>query len=1037
MASFFLRRPVFAWVLAIVTMLFGLYGLNSLPISQYPEIAPTTVTISASYAGASAEVVDNSVTSVIQNGMTGLSGMTYMTASSSEGSSSISLTFDDSVEPELAQVQVQNKLQLVQAGLPAQVISAGLTVSRSNSSILLVGALVSKDGAYNSVQLGNILTSTIQNTVQRVEGVGSINSFGTQFAMRIWLNPYRLYRFQISPSDVSLAVSEQNTNVTVGSLGSQPVLKGQQITMALTAQSQLSTVQDFERILLKTNKDGSSVYLSDVARIELSAEDFGTSSRYNGKPAAGFGVSLADGANAVETAKRVRAATRTLSSALPEGVTVEYPFDISPFVQESIDQVYQTLGEAIVLVSLVTLLFLQSWRATLIPAVTVPIVLLGTFGVLSMLGMSINTLTMFAMVLAIGLLVDDAIVVVENVERIMEEEGLSALEATEKSMKDISGALVGIVLVLSAVFLPMAFMGGSTGVIYFQFSVTIITAMVLSLFVALVLTPTMCAQLLKPRHGKPRAAPIRMFNTGFDRMTDGYCGIVSRLARRPFSAIVLVFAIGYGTMWIFDRLPSSFVPTEDQGVMMAMVQLPEGATTEQTAQAVEAVEQYLLDKESDVVTSVFAALGFSFSGVSQNKALLFVKLKGYKDRPDLSAATISARANAAFFNNRMAQVYFLLPPAIQGLGSSSGFTMYLTDQAGNGIDALSEAADKLVAAAQTDSRVLGVRSSDNAKQTSLRLNIDQQKAEAYGLALADINTMLTTVFAGAYVNDFSLGSDQRKVIVQGDATWRMQPTDIDTWSARNSDNEMVPFSAFVTKEWSETYPGLERYGDSQALQISGATAPGVSSGQAMDAMEELVGKLEGGYGFAWTGISYQERLAGDQQTILFSLSALIVFLCLAALYESWTVPFSVMLCVPVGLFGAMLATWYFGQSNDVYFKVGLLTIIGLASRNAILIVEFAQTLRSQGTELYEATITAARLRLRPIIMTSFAFGLGITPLVLATGAGSQAQKSIGTGMLGGIVFSAILGILLVPVLYVAVLKAAGLFSRHKTKTTAT
>ena len=1031
MASFFLRRPVFAWVIAIVIMLCGVFGLFSLPISQYPNIAPTTIQVSATYPGASAEIVDNSVTALIVNGMTGLDGLTYMTATSSEGSASISLTFDDSVDPEVAQVQVQNKLQLVQGQLPSTVINAGIIVSRSTSSILMVGALVSDDGAYDSVQLGNILNSTIQNPIQRVEGVGSISSFGTQFAMRIWLNPVYLYQYEISPSDVSLAVSERNTNVTVGSLGDQPVVPGQQVTMSLSAQSQLSSVSDFERILLKTEEDGSTVYLVDVARVELAAENFGISSRYNGKPAAGFGINLAAGANAVETAKRVRETVDTLSSALPQGVSVEYPFDVSPFVQDSIDEVYRTLGEAVVLVSLVTLLFLQSWRATLIPAIAVPIVLLGTFGVLALFGMSINTLTMFAMVLAIGLLVDDAIVVVENVERLMEEEGLSPFEATEKSMKEISAALVGIVLVLSAVFLPMAFMGGSTGVIYLQFSVTIITAMVLSLFVALILTPTMCASLLKPTHGKARIVPLRLFNTGLDRLTDGYGWSVGRMALRPFRVLILIVVIGYATVWVFERLPSSFVPTEDQGVLMAVVQLPEGAPTAQTRQAVEAVENYLLNNESDVVTSVFSALGFSFGGISQNKALMFVKLKGFEERPGIDATSIAARANAAFFGNRMGLVYFLQPPAIQGLGTTSGFTMYLIDQAGGGIEALNDAVDQLVSAAQSDDRVMGVRSSDRSKQTTLRLDIDQQKAQAFGLTLESINSMLATIFAGSYVNDFRLGNDLRKVMVQGDAPWRMQPDDVDAWSARNLNNEMVPFSAFVTKEWTDRYPNLERYGDARAIQISGAAPPGKSSGEAMDAMEELVRNLDGGYGVAWTGLSYQERLSGSQQPILFSLSALIVFLCLAALYESWTVPFAVMLSVPVGLLGAVLTTWYFGHSNDVYFKVGLLTIIGLASRNAILIVEFAETLRAQGMNVIDATVKASRQRLRPILMTSVAFGFGITPLVLADGAGAEAQKSIGTGMLGGIIFSAIFGILLVPIFYVAVIKTVGLFRRRE------
>lgn len=1031
MASFFIRRPVFAWVMALVVILFGVFGIKSLPISQYPEIAPTTVEISATYAGASTETVDNAVTAVIESSMTGLDGLIYVTSNSSEGSAGITLTFGDGVDPEVAQVQVQNKLQLVESRLPASVVREGLRVTHSTSSILLVGALISDGGEFDSPELGNILSSTIANPIQRLEGVGSISNFTTELAMRIWLKPSPMHQYQISPSDVVAAVSEQNTNVSVGSLGGQPIIKGQQVTMSLSAQSQLATAEDFEGILLKTTKDGSTVYLADVARVEIAAETFGVFSRYNGKPAAGFGVRLAAGANAVETAKRVRAEIATLSRALPDGVTVEFPFDTSPFIESSINEVYRTLGEAIVLVSLVTLLFLQSWRATLIPAIAVPVVLLGTFGILSMLGMSINTLTMFAMILAVGLLVDDAIVVVENVERVMREEGLSPFDATEKSMKDISGALVGIVLVLAAVFLPMAFMEGSTGVIYRQFSITIISAMVLSLFVALILTPTMCVQLLKPNNGETRVAPLRMLNTGFDRLTNGYCSAVGGLALRPFRIVILIFLIGYGAFWLFERLPSSFVPTEDQGLLMAVVELPQEATTPQTLRAVKAIESYLSDNESGTVASAFSALGFGFGGTGQNRAMVFIRLKDYSERVGHDAASISARANGAFADNRMGQIFFVQPPAIHGLGSTSGFTMYLIDQSGRGIDALNEAADKLVSSARANSQIARADSNNNAQQSTLRLKIDQQKAEAFGLSLARINSMLATIFSGNYVNDFTLGSDLRRVIVQGDAQWRMQPSDIDVWSARNDLGEMVPFSAFITKEWTSIPPSLARFGGAHAVRVSGTAAPGTSSGQTMDAMEGLVKDLGGDYNFAWTGLSYQERLSGDQQTLLFSLSALIIFLCLAALYESWTVPLAVMMCIPVSILGTLLSTWYFGQSNDVYFKVGVLTIIGLASRNAILIVEFAESLRSAGKGVVEATVSAARQRLRPILMTSFAFGFGIIPLVLANGAGAEAQKSIGTGMLGGIVFSAAFGILLVPVLYVAVLKAAGVFQRGK------
>ncbi len=1031
MAAFFIRRPVFAWVLAIATMLLGAYSMVSLPISQYPDISPTTVRITATYTGASAETVENSVTAVIEDGLTGLDGLTYMTSSSSEGSASVSLTFDDSIDPDMAQVQVQNKLQLVESQLPDAVTSRGVSVSRSTSSILLVGALVSEDDSYSSLELGDILSSTIEDAVQRTEGVGSINVFGTEYAMRIWLNPERLYQYQLTPSDVTSAVSEQNTNVTVGSLGDQPVTTGQQFTVSLSAQSQLQTVEDFQNILLKTATDGSAIYLGDVATVELGAEDYGSISRFDGHPAAGFAVNLSTGANAVDTAERVRTVMNGLASALPEGVQIEYPYDTSPFVEESIDQVYETLIEAIVLVFLVIFLFLQSWRATLIPTIAVPVVLLGTFGVLSAFGMSINTLSMFALVLAIGLLVDDAIVVVENVERVMEEDGLDAVAATEKSMGEISTALVGIVMVLSAVFLPMAFVSGSTGVIYKQFSVTIISAMVLSLFVALILTPAMCAQLLKPSHGKAPVAPLRWFNTGLDRLTGGYGTTVGRLARRPFRMLVVLGLVGFGAYWVYDRLPSSFLPTEDQGVLMAMVELPQGSTVQQTEYTISQIEDYLLTEETSMVDGVFANVGFSFSGSGQNYGVLFIRLKDYEERPGQDAADLMLRANQRFFQSRLGSIFVLQPPAIPGLGTSSGFTMYLVDQSGAGQEALSAAATELVGKGFADGRVTNLRGNDDATEPSLKLQIDQQRAEALGVSLSDVNTMLSTVFSGSYVNDFPLGNNLREVIVQGAADWRMQPDDVDQWYVRNSSSEMVPLAAFVTRDWEMVTPTLARYGGTRALELSGEAAAGISSGDAMELMEELTADLDGSYAAAWTGLSYQERLSGDQEAILYTISALVVFLCLAALYESWSVPFAVMLSVPIGILGALVTTWYFGQANDVYFKVGLLTTIGLAARNAILIVEFAESLRAKGQSLMEATIMAARQRLRPILMTSLAFGFGILPLVLASGAGANAQKSIGTGMLGGIIFSAVIGVVMVPVFYVAVIKTTELFTTRK------
>ncbi|UFM66999.1 efflux RND transporter permease subunit (plasmid) [Paracoccus sp. MA] len=1034
MARFFIHRPVFAWVLAIITMLAGVYGLSSLPIAQYPDIAPTTVRISATYTGASPDIVENSVTSIIEDGMTGLDGLTYMTSTSSQGSSSIQLTFDDSVDPDIAQVQVQNKLQLVTSQLPDAVQSRGVSVTRSTSSILLVGALTSTDGSMTSLELGDLVAQVIEDPVKRTAGVGSINSFGSGYAMRIWLDPDRMLQYQVTPSDVVSAVSEQNTNVTVGSLGSQPTIKGQQLNVPLSAQSQLTSVREFERILLRTDSDGATVFLGDVADIEIGQEDYGSSSRYNGMPAAGFGVNLATGANAVDTAAAVRNVLDGLQASLPAGVQIVYPYDTSPFVEESINQVYHTLIEAVVLVFLVILVFLQSWRATLIPTLAIPVVLLGTFGVLSFFGMSINTLTMFAMVLAIGLLVDDAIVVVENVERVMEKEGIGPVEATEKSMDEISSALIGIVLVLSAVFLPMAFMSGSTGVIYRQFSVTIISAMVLSLGVALILTPAMCATLLKPRGHGGGIAPARWFNRSLDRATNGYAGVVGAFVRRPFRFLVVLLAFGAGAYMLYQKLPGSFLPSEDQGVLMVMVETPEGSTAERTRALVEEVEQYVLGEESDTAESVFAALGFGFGGSGARNAMIFIKLRDFDQREGFDAASMATRGNMRFMSNKNGQVFFMQPPAIQGMGNTAGFTMQLIDQAGNGQEALAAAADELVRKATQDGRVTSLQGNDAPFETSRRIDIDQQKAAAYGLSISDLNTTLSVIFASANVNDFALGAELRPVIVQGAAGARMQSDDIEKWYVRNSDGDMVSFAAFTAQEWDQQAQSLARYGGTRSMEISGAAAQGVSSGTAMEVMEELVAGMDGGYGTAWTGLSYQERLSGNQAPMLFALSALVVFLALAALYESWSVPLSVMMTVPIGIVGAMAAALAFGQSNDVYFKVGLLTTIGLAARNAILIVEFAEMLHRQGKPLLEAAVEASRMRLRPILMTTLAFMLGVLPLALASGAGAAAQHSIGIGVLGGIAASAVIGIFLVAVFYVAVLRTVQHFTSKRAKT---
>ncbi|MEE2859545.1 MAG: efflux RND transporter permease subunit [Pseudomonadota bacterium] len=1032
MARFFIHRPVFAWVLAIVTMLVGALGLNTLAIEQYPQIAPTTVRVSAAYNGASAEIVESSVTTVIEDAMTGIDGLIYMTSNSTPGSASVTLTFDDTVDADIAQVQVQNKLQLVTSQLPDVVQQQGVQVARSTSSILLVGALTSPDGSYSSVELGDLIGQLIEDPVKRTPGVGSINTFGSGYAMRIWMDPMKMVQYQVTPADVTAAVAAQNTNVTVGDLGAQPAAQGQRLTVSVSAQSQLSTVEEFESILLRVDPDGSTVFLGDVARIEIGQESYGGASRHNGNPAAGFAVNLATGANAVDTAHAVRETINGLAGSLPAGVEIIYPYDTSPFVEESINQVYHTLAEAVVLVFLVILVFLQSWRATIIPVVAIPVVLLGTFAVLAAAGYSINTLTMFAMVLAIGLLVDDAIVVVENVERVMEEEGLGPVEATEKSMEEITSALVGIVLVLSAVFLPMAFMTGATGVIYRQFSITIITAMVLSLGVAVILTPAMCASLLKPRKHGDGIAPARWFNRNLDRTTNGFVGVVARLVKRPLRMLIVLAAIGFGVYALFDRLPGSFLPDEDQGVALVIIQGPDGSTTQQTQALVEKVESYLLNAESETVESVFSVLGFSFGGSGQNNAMVFMKLRDYEEREGLDIAALVNRANGYFFTtNRQGQIFVLQPPAIQGLGTSSGFTMYLIDQAGAGQDALTAAADQLVADAQQDGRVTGLRGNEAATQTALRLDIDQQKAAAFGLSIPEVNAMLSVIFAGRDVNDFALGNDLRPVIVQGEAETRAQPDDINRWYARNAQGEMVSFGAFSDQRWEQEPQALARYGDTRALELSGSAAAGLSSGDGMDAMEQMVADLDGNYATAWTGLSYQERLSGNQAPLLFALSALVVFLSLAALYESWSVPLAVMLTVPIGILGALAAALYFGQSNDVYFKVGLLTTIGLAARNAILIVEFAQAQVQEGKSVVEAALIAARQRLRPILMTTFAFMLGVLPLAIASGAGAGAQNSIGIGVLGGMASSAAIGIFLVPVFYVAVLRLRSTFSRKE------
>jgi multidrug efflux pump len=1023
LASFFIRRPIFAIVLAVVTSLAGVLGIYTLPISQYPEIAPTTIRISATYSGASAEAVENSVTTVIESAMTGFDDLLYMESSSSSGSASITLTFGNSVDPDIAQVQVQNKLALVENQLPDTVQQAGINVSRSGESILMVGNIISTDGTYSARELSDIMTTTIEPQIEQVEGVGAIQSFGSGYAMRIWLDPLSLAQFQLTPGEVTSAIEQQNVQVSVGSIGASPTTEGQQLRATATAQTQLQTVEEFEAIILKSSEDGATVRLSDVARVELGLESYGMTSSYNGVPAAGFGVQLASGANAITTANNVHAALDALANTLPEGVEVAYSYETTPFVELSIEKVVHTLIEAIILVFVVLFVFLQNFRATLIPMIAVPVVLLGTFGVLALFGYSINTLTMFAMVLAIGLLVDDAIVVVENVERIMAEEHLSAREATEKSMSEITGALIGIALVLTAVFIPMAFFSGSVGVIYRQFSVTISTAMILSVLVAIVLTPALCATMLKPHDpaGK-RFNPFGWFNRGFARATAGYVGAVGYLIRRVVRVLVLFVLLLGGAYWLYTQLPSSFIPEEDQGVLMTMITLPDGATADRTQAVLDLVEDYYMQQEPEAVESVFAILGFGLGSGGENSAMAFVRLKDFDERTSeaLSASAVSLRASMYFSQIRDAQIFALAPPAIQGLGQSDGFSMMLLDTSGNGTVALNEASNQLATNASQASEVSNVRGNAGELDSQLKIIIDQEKAGALGVDLDAANATLRAAFSGMEVNDFIYKGEIRPVYVQGDAPYRMQPDDIKSWYVKNSAGEMVPFSAFAHTEWVQGAASLDRFNGTAAISISGSNGDGISSGTAMDKMEELVSNLDGGYGTAWSGLSYQERLSGSQAVLLYAVSILVVFLCLAALYESWSIPFSVILAVPVGVFGALLAAYLFDQSNDVYFKVGLLTTMGLAAKNAILIVEFAKDLSAQGRTVIEAVLEAARIRLRPIVMTSVAFMLGVLPLATATGAGSGAQNAIGIGVLGGMISATVLGIFFVPVFFVLV-----------------
>ncbi|AYL63204.1 efflux RND transporter permease subunit [Citrobacter youngae] len=1035
MANFFIRRPIFAWVLAIILMMAGALAIMQLPVAQYPTIAPPAVAITATYPGADAQTVQDTVTQVIEQNMNGIDNLMYMSSTSdSAGSVTITLTFQSGTDPDIAQVQVQNKLQLATPLLPQEVQQQGIGVEKSSSSFLMVAGFVSDNPQTTQDDISDYVASNVKDSISRLNGVGDVQLFGAQYAMRIWLDANLLNKYQLTPVDVINQLKVQNDQIAAGQLGGTPALPNQQLNASIIAQTRLKDPEEFGKVTLRVNSDGSVVHLKDVARIELGGENYNVVARINGKPASGLGIKLATGANALDTANAIKAKLVELQPFFPQGMKVVYPYDTTPFVTISIHEVVKTLFEAIVLVFLVMYLFLQNIRATLIPTIAVPVVLLGTFAVLAAFGYSINTLTMFGMVLAIGLLVDDAIVVVENVERVMMEDNLPPKEATEKSMSQIQGALVGIAMVLSAVFIPMAFFGGSTGAIYRQFSITIVSAMALSVLVALILTPALCATLLKPlsaEHHEKKSGFFGWFNAKFDHSVNHYTNSVSGIVRKTGRYLVVYLIIVIGMAVLFMRLPTSFLPEEDQGVFMTMIQLPAGATQERTQKVLDQVTQYYLNNEKANVASVFTVNGFSFSGQGQNSGLAFVSLKPWNERSgeENSAEAVIARATRAFSQIRDGLVFPFNMPAIVELGTATGFDFELIDQGGLGHTALTQARNQLLGmVAKHPDLLVRVRPNGLEDTPQFKLDVDQEKAQALGISLSDINETISASLGGYYVNDFIDRGRVKKVYVQADAKFRMLPTDISNLYIRSANGEMVPFSAFSASHWIYGSPRLERYNGMPSMEILGEAAPGRSTGEAMALMESLAEKLPNGIGHDWTGMSYQERLSGNQAPALYAISLIVVFLCLAALYESWSIPFSVMLVVPLGVVGALLAASLRGMNNDVYFQVGLLTTIGLSAKNAILIVEFAKDLMDkEGKGLIEATLEASRMRLRPILMTSLAFILGVMPLVISHGAGSGAQNAVGTGVMGGMLTATLLAIFFVPVFFVVVKRR---FSRH-------
>jgi multidrug efflux pump len=1025
LARFFASRPVFAWVISIVIMLAGVASILALPVAQYPEVAPPSVNISAAYFGASADTVENSVTQVLEQQLTGIDGLLYFSStSSSTGNANITVTFRQGTNPDVAQVQVQNKVQQAIPRLPPIVQQTGIVVTKSRTNFLMIVAIYDDSDKATTFDISDFLGSTLQDPIARVNGVGSIQVFGGAYAMRIWLDPQKLYSVGLEPSDIENAILAQNVQVSAGKIGQQPAPAEQQLNATVTAQSKLHTVDEFKDIIVKYQSTGAIVHLGDVARVELGSESYDFASRFNGHPASGMAVMLAPGANALTVADGVKSTVAGYAHSLPPGWKLAFPFDNTRFIRISIEEVVKTLLEAILLVVIVMFIFLQSWRATLIPVIAVPVVLLGTFSVLNVLGYSINTLTMFGLVLSIGLLVDDAIVVVENVERLMHEEDLSPLDATIRSMREITGALVGVATVLSAVFLPMAFFSGSTGVIYRQFSITIVASMLLSVLVALTVTPAMCASLLRATKKGRRRGLFHYFNRGFDAFTRGYRGSVAWMLRGPIKWLVPYAGICAAMWFLLGRIPTGFLPQEDQGTSMVIWTLPAGATLPRTLAVAKQVEQHYLGFEKKNVSGLFTVGGFSFIGAGQNVGMAFVELKDWDERPgkENSSFAISQRATGMLSSVRDAFIFALVPPAIQGLGQSQGFDFQLQAAGGTDRVALAKARDQLVGMASKDKLLSSVRRGDLPETPQLKIDIDQAKAAAEGVASNDIWNTLTAAWSGVYVNDFIDRGRVKRVFVQGDAPFRSKPEDLAQWYVRGAGGQMAPFSTFATTRWTFGAESLSRYNGLASYYIQGMAAPGVSSGTAMNEMDKLSEQLPPGTTHAWTGQSYEERLASGQTLTLYLISILVIFLCLAALYESWSVPFSVLLVIPLGIVGAVLAATLRGLENDVYFRVALLTTMGLSSKNAILIVEFAEAAYHRGATAVDAAITGARLRLRPIIMTSLAFVAGVMPLAVSTGAGANSRVSIGSGIVGGTLTGTLLAIFLVPVFFVVVRK---------------